>query len=114
MLLTNKYAWIGAGVGVLVVAYLTKKAANALVDTGTKIGHAINPLNDDNIFNQGATDLYQWMSGSEGSIGGDIWDYLHKAEPAPGGGGGLINYTPEQEAKDKDAIRRLENGYHGM
>jgi hypothetical protein len=25
----------------------------------------------------------QWATGSEGSIGGDIRDYLHKAEPVP-------------------------------
>lgn len=41
-------------------------------DTG-----ALNPTNPDNIVNKGATALYQGVTGSTGTIGGDLYDATH-------------------------------------
>ena len=73
MLPLNKYTVVGAGVALLVAVYLGKKT----VDAVPKALNAINPLNNDNIINQGATSLYQGLTGSNGSIGGDIYDATH-------------------------------------
>jgi len=82
MLLTNKYAWIGAGVGLLVAAYLAKKAADVVGD----VVHNVNPLNPDNVINQAAEGAYQWATGSDGTIGGDIYDATHGGRLDPRSG----------------------------
>lgn len=99
----------------LAAIYLAQRAGKAVVNTVADALPYIDPTDDRNLINQGATSLWQWATGSTGTIGGDMWDYLHKAEPLPGGSPGqLVNYSAEQAAKDKEAIRRLESGYHGM
>jgi hypothetical protein len=70
MVTPNKYLILGAVVAGLGVAYMLKKGATAAVQ-------AINPLDRDNIINQGATSLYQAVTGSSGTIGGDFYDATH-------------------------------------
>ncbi|HBF50953.1 MAG TPA: hypothetical protein DDX04_12100, partial [Massilia sp.] len=100
MILTNKYVWIGAGVGLLAAVYLGSKAVDVVAD----VAESVNPFNNENIFNLGATELYQFLSGSTGSIGTDFYDFMHKAEPVPDGSGKLINYTTEQQKRDEEAM----------
>lgn len=102
---------LGIGAAVLVIAWYAKNRAVKVAET---VAPYIDPTSDTNIAYQGASSLARWLAGQEtGDLGTIVWDYVHKAEPAPGGGG-LINYTPEQQAADERAIRQLEAGYHGM
>lgn len=101
----------------LAAIYLAKKAGDAAVDAGKKVIPYINPADEKNLVNQAATNLWQWATGSDGTIGGDIYDYMHKAEPAPGLAGQqgvLVNYPKEQQDADYKAMKQLEAGFHGM
>lgn len=98
----------------LAAIYLTQRAGKAIIDTAAEALPYINPADDRNVVNQAATSLWQWASGSTGTIGGDLYDYVHKAEPAPGSNGGLTNYTKEQQDADYKAMKQLEAGFHGM
>jgi len=91
MLLTNKYALIGAGVAGLVAIYLAKKT----VDAVPKALEAVNPFNYDNVINQGATSLYQWATGSNGTIGTDLYDATHGGSLDPTSGNNVISRTYE-------------------
>lgn len=66
------------GIAALIGGYLLYRKASGVVGTAAQ---AINPANPENIINQGATSVYQSVTGSSGSIGGDIYDLLH---PIPG------------------------------
>lgn len=48
-----------------------------------KAAQAINPVNHDNVFNKGANSLYQAITGSSGTIGTDIADWLHPVNFQP-------------------------------
>ncbi len=76
---TNKYVIIGAGIGLCVALYLAKRGADA-VGKGLD---AINPTNPDNIINQGVESVYQTVTGSNGTIGGDIYDATHGGKLDP-------------------------------
>lgn len=89
-MLVNKYTLVGAAVAGLVAVYLAKKAADAV----PKALDAVNPFNYDNIINQGATDLYQWATGSEGTIGTDLYDATH---------GGALDVTSSNNVASKGA-----------
>lgn len=84
MITDNKYLMIGAAVAGLAVAYMVKRGAGAVMDAVPKALNAINPLNNDNIINQGATSIYQGVTGSAGTIGGDFYDGTH---------GGVLDVT---------------------
>ena len=73
---------VGVGVAVVAVWYM-KQGASALVDGVSSAANAINPLKNNNIINQGATSAYQYVTGSKGSIGGDVYDFLHPTPVAP-------------------------------
>jgi hypothetical protein len=107
------------GAVLLAAGYYAKKKAG---DAGKAIKQAaqdaipyVDPTSDQNIAYQGASALARWLSGNQGDFGSIIWDYTNKAEPAPGGNGGLTNYTQADADKQADFIRRLENGMsHGL
>lgn len=65
--------WLGIAGGVALLYYLAKKEVSAAAS-------AINPLNPENVFNTGATDIYQATTGSQGSIGTDIYNLLHPGQ----------------------------------
>ena len=73
----NKYLVIGAATAGLALVYLSYRGASKLVDAVPDALEAINPMNNDNIINKGATSLYQMLSGSTGTIGGDFYDGTH-------------------------------------
>lgn len=66
----NKYLVLGAIAAGLGVAFMLKKGAGAALQ-------AVNPMDRDNVINQGATSLYQAVTGSKGTIGGDFYDATH-------------------------------------
>lgn len=115
----------GVGLAVLVLAWYAKKKASDAADAlGKLAGGAwdaaadatkyVNPTSDQNIAYQGASALTRWLTGqNDGTLGTIAYDYVHKAEPLPGGGG-LTNYTAAQQAADLAATRQLEAGFHGM
>ena len=80
-ILDNKYLLIGAAAAGVAIVFMAKKAATAAITEIPKLAaqatQAVNPLNDNNVINQGATALYQGITGSTGSIGGDIYDATH-------------------------------------
>jgi len=67
---------ITALIGAMVV-WAAKQTAKAAVDGVKEVGEAINPLNDENVFNKGATNAYQNITGSDQSMGADLYDYMH-------------------------------------
>lgn len=104
-------AMIVAGVGVALIALIWYAKKKVLDDLLPKI----DPTSDKNLAYQASSALARWLAGQEeGTVGTIAWDYIHKAEPMPGGDGALINYTEAQRAYDEAAMRRLERGYHGM
>lgn len=52
----------------------------------SKIGKAVNPVSEENIFNKAFGSVYKAVTGSEQPLGADIYDWLH-GEPvtAPSG-----------------------------
>lgn len=68
---TPKNTLIVAGIAALAIYYLKGRA----VEGAKAAGNAINPLNNDNIFNQYFVGGYQDLTGSEGTPGGDFYDW---------------------------------------
>ena len=108
------------GIG-LAAVYLATRAGKAIIGTAADALPYINPADSRNIVNTAANDLWQWASGSNQTIGADVYDYVHKGDPLPGavrdpatGITPAYNYTQAQQEADLRAIRQLEAGYHGM
>ena len=93
----------GIGLGVVVIAWYLKQKATEMV---TAIPDAIS-----NAWDAATVNGERWLIEN---IRNPVSDYVHKAEPMNDGSGRLINYTPEQQARDEAAMRQLERGYHGM
>lgn len=80
---------IVAGVALALIGaawYAKNKIAqvgSTLVDTAKAVVPYVNPADSSNIVNQGATSLYQSLTGSTGSIGGDLYDLLHSQPDQP-------------------------------
>lgn len=70
MIADNKYLLIGAAVAGLALAYVVYR-------TGSKVATALNPMDSNNVINQGVTGFYQAVTGSTGSIGTDFYDATH-------------------------------------
>lgn len=70
---TPKTTLIVAGVAVLGVWYLKTRGVEAV----KKVGQAVNPTNHDNVFNKGAQGLWNSVTDGEGSIGTDVYDFVH-------------------------------------
>lgn len=64
-------------IGTLVVSVAGWYVLNKSSEVISEGLDAINPANNDNIINQGAIDLYQKVTGSTGTIGTDLYDWLH-------------------------------------
>lgn len=82
----------GVGLGLVVIAwYIKSKATDAIAavpqvvehvweaakSTAQQAGNAVNPVANDNIFYRANTGAYQWMTGSTGTIGTDLYDATH-------------------------------------
>jgi hypothetical protein len=108
---------LGVGLAVLVMARTAAEkagqVASDLWDYSVDASKYLNPTSDQNIAYQGVSALTHFVFDTESTdLGVMIWDYAHKAEPAPGGG--LINYTQAQQDADYKAMKQLEAGFHGM
>lgn len=62
--------YVVGGIGAAVLAYV-------VITRGKAALNAVNPMNNDNIINQGFTSLYQQLTGSEDTLGADIYDITH-------------------------------------
>ncbi|MBC3930364.1 hypothetical protein [Undibacterium curvum] len=95
-----------AGIAVIGVAYYAYQRvtgiAGDVIDTAGEALNAINPLNDDNVINTGAIDLYQKVTGSKGTIGTDLYDWLHPDMSGLGTNiAGQPGYDPFKAETDK-------------
>lgn len=101
MIANNKFVLIGAGIGLCVALYLAKRGADA-VGKGLD---AINPTDPNNIINRAAESVYQTVTGSDGTIGGDIYDATHggRLDPTSSNNGiySMGNWTMEQITGEK-------------
>lgn len=70
---------IGAGAVYAVKKLVVEPVAEKLPE----IGEAINPVNNENIFAQGANSIWQAITGSTESIGADIYDLVHSGSIFP-------------------------------
>jgi len=74
---SRKFLYIGAAVAGLAVAYMVYRSSKAVAGVVADAAEAINPLNNQNIINRGFTNIYQGVTGSEGTLGTDIYDGFH-------------------------------------
>lgn len=86
--------WAIGGAVVLLIANkvsggaLIKGAASGAVDVASDIASglidgvatSVSPANENNVFNASAEAMYQGLSGSQGSIGGDYYSSTHNAD----------------------------------
>lgn len=71
----NKH-WLLIGAGAAAVVVLALVARKGVI-VAADAAQAINPLNNDNVINRGFTSVYQTVTGSEGTLGTDIYDFTH-------------------------------------
>lgn len=71
-------------------------AWDTAVDTVQEVVPYVNPADERNVINQGATSAYQAATGSTGTIGGDLYDATH--------GGVLTNVSWWQLANPATAV----------
>lgn len=71
-----KSVLIVGGVAALAVWYVKSQAGEA----AEKAAQAVNPVNPDNIFNRGAQSLWDVFTDGKGTIGTDIYDFVHDPE----------------------------------
>lgn len=62
--------------GIAAAAYLLKQGSAAASAVGSA-ANAVNPFNNDNIFNRAFNSAYQGVTGSDGTLGTDLYDALH-------------------------------------
>lgn len=91
----NKYMIVGAAAAGLALAFIVYKGAGKAVELVGDAAHAVNPLNNNNIINQGATGTYQWLTGSTGTIGTDTYDALHGGALDPASDKNYLSRTAE-------------------
>ena len=72
----TKLAMVAAGViGVLIIGYIIQRQAKQSAET---VVNAINPANDNNIFNQGVLSIGRAVTGDKNwTLGGKIYDWTH-------------------------------------
>lgn len=58
-------------------------------------GNKLNPFSQDNVANQAADSTYKALTGSEGTIGGDLYNLLHPEDAILAGGPAM---TPDEQA----------------
>lgn len=74
---------MGAGVTTaIILALALRKAGTVAIEAAGDAAHAINPTNNDNIINRGFTSVYQTITGSDDTLGGDIYDITHDMDSA--------------------------------
>ena len=70
---TPKNVMIVGGAALVVAWYLQSKAR----ETVAAVGHAVNPVNQDNVFNSWFNSAYRAVTGSSGTAGTDIAGWLN-------------------------------------
>lgn len=100
MMNEKKYLYIAGGV----VALLLISRAGKLITED------LNPANENNVVNRAVTSGYQALTGSTGSIGGDMYDALHDSN-----GGNVFNPANENNVIYSYWTKKLQDstGYQG-
>lgn len=78
---------IVVGVGLCGLAFVLYKAGGLAGDAL----EAVNPLNNDNIINRGVTSVYQGATGSDQTMGADLYDLTHPAAAQTSAGANPVN-----------------------
>jgi hypothetical protein len=82
MLAQNKYLIAGAAVAAVVALVLIQRVAKGAAQVAQDVGHAVDPTNQDNIFNRGVTAVGKSVTGKDNwSLGTQIYDWLHPDAP---------------------------------
>jgi hypothetical protein len=63
-----------AAAAVVIAGWYVKRQAGAVV---AEVGQAVNPVNQDNIFNRGFNAVYGSVTDGKGSLGTDLYDWLN-------------------------------------
>jgi hypothetical protein len=87
----NKYLVIGAAAAGLVLGFAVYRGAKVVGAAAVDAANAVNPLNNDNIINQGFTSVYQAVTGSGGTLGTGLYDITHDGTLNPASGNNVIN-----------------------
>lgn len=70
--------WRGVAVVGVVLGIAVYVTRNQVAQAATEIGEAVNPVNPDNIFSQGANAITRSLSGDQDqTLGTFIYDYFH-------------------------------------
>ena len=83
----NKHLIIGAAAAGLVLGFAIWKGAGK---AAAAVGEAVNPMNDQNLVNQGANAFYRLIADSDGSIGTDLYDAVYNGTFNPASTNNLI------------------------
>lgn len=78
----------GIGLGVVVIAWYMKTRVSSAAqgvkqvvvdawDASVDASKYVNPVRQENFINAGYTGMYRWMTGSDGTLGGDLYDATH-------------------------------------
>lgn len=103
-LMDNKYMMIGAAAAGVAVVYLAYKGAGKVVEAAGDVAQAINPLNNQNVINQGFESVYRTLTGSTASPGSDFYDATH---------GGALDITSDQNFIYKSAAGAVDTAAWG-
>ncbi|MGZ3319660.1 MAG: hypothetical protein ACXU9C_01625 [Xanthobacteraceae bacterium] len=79
----------------LAAVYLVQKAGSKVVQAAKDVVPYVNPADEKNVINQGVQSLYQAVTGSTGTIGGDIYDVTHDGSLNPTSENNVINRGAE-------------------
>lgn len=63
--------------------FIAEPVIDGLKNAAVETGDAINPVNDDNIFNRGFNAVWQKVTGSPESFGADMYDLVHEGTIFP-------------------------------
>ena len=75
--MTDKQILMFLGAGALAFLYLKNQAGEAVA----AVGNAVNPVNPENVFNQGVLSVGQALTGDKSwTLGGWIYEITHDSE----------------------------------
>jgi hypothetical protein len=93
-----KTALVLAGVvGVIALAWYAKRQAGAAV---AAVAPLVNPFDDRNFANQAAESIYQAITGSENSIGSDVYEVTHNGTLDPTSANNVIYRNLDPRTQD--------------
>lgn len=92
MILTKEHQSLAVlvAIGAIAIYFAGGYAAKKAGEAAAKAGNAINPINNDNVFNRGFESVGQYITGDKNwTLGGSIYDWLHEDEMMSTEAGGV-------------------------